>query len=913
MIHQIKFRDYLAIPTDSVPDQLLRTWDKYEAMVDKVLRMKIDATHSGRVTNKRVYPGKKMKKAAPTWTSVENGGSSNFDKPVLINHDIDSDPIGRVIGAEFVHLKRGQDFDNDFRLPELNGPGSGFIRLSVNIADIEAAAKFLDKRYQTVSTSQSTKEFKCSICDKEMIPQILRLFGLSEDDDACDHIPGKVYPVKNEDTKKTEKRLCFGITGDLEYHEVSPVNVPADSFAKVSEISSSDSLDLEYKPEIDINKFEYKSVEGAANIHSFRVLDAEGHILPESDKTVHYMPTKAIANIADVDDEDEKDSRLQELLDKVLDETITEDEEDELYDEYLAPEVGDAKLSTKQRKSLKSSSFCGPGRSFPVNDCCVSKGTLIRSLNGESIPIEDVQSRLDNGEIIWVYGFDLKTRTIIPAKVSKAWLAVKNQPILKIVLDNGKSIKCTANHPFLLRNMSYKRADELSVGDSLMPLYTKITANRNQEDAIYEKVYQPWYGYWEYTHHMSIREYTKRPKLDNEVVHHVDHSKLNNVPTNLEYMDKIDHVRHHGCFRTNNTVLSEGRYLRNKQNVNHKIISIENLPNEDAYDIEVPATNNFALAAGVFVHNSHYTAALRLIGRYKGSGDKSRIRACIMRKGKQLGCPGAGKKDNSFDSLLENLVDAEVYFNEETGEIIIKKNTPVVAQEKSERPVSDKTDSDKQINSVSEPRAGAPEIKAASDKSGQSNANSKDRGSAKMEDKVKVDTTELSAADLKSLIQSLTEHRDMLIKQVKELETKVSKLETDTKDRETQISKLNDELEKQDADSKKMLSSALVATSVILKRKTVKSVSDRKGFDEAVNSFAQRSLESLSDSLADAVLEVTERLYSEDKIEDTSKTTSAKDVLKDTKTDQRTTITDPVSDTHGTDGIERVMAKYNIK
>lgn len=29
----------------------------------------------------------------------------------------------------------------------------------------------------------------------------------------------------------------------------------------------------------------------------------------------------------------------------------------------------EAKLSTKQRKKLSSSSFCGPGRSFPVPDC----------------------------------------------------------------------------------------------------------------------------------------------------------------------------------------------------------------------------------------------------------------------------------------------------------------------------------------------------------------------------------------------------------------------------------------------------------------------------------------------------------------------------------------------------------------
>ena len=28
-----------------------------------------------------------------------------------------------------------------------------------------------------------------------------------------------------------------------------------------------------------------------------------------------------------------------------------------------------APLTTKKRKSLPKSSFCGPGRSFPVNDC----------------------------------------------------------------------------------------------------------------------------------------------------------------------------------------------------------------------------------------------------------------------------------------------------------------------------------------------------------------------------------------------------------------------------------------------------------------------------------------------------------------------------------------------------------------
>ena len=44
---------------------------------------------------------------------------------------------------------------------------------------------------------------------------------------------------------------------------------------------------------------------------------------------------------------------------------------------------------------------------------------------------------------------------------------------------------------------------------------------------------------------------------------------------------------------------------------------------------------------------AHFTAALRLLGRYKGPGDKDEIKDCIMKKGKELGAPGA--EDNMDD------------------------------------------------------------------------------------------------------------------------------------------------------------------------------------------------------------------------------------------------------------------------
>lgn len=43
---------------------------------------------------------------------------------------------------------------------------------------------------------------------------------------------------------------------------------------------------------------------------------------------------------------------------------------------------------------------------------------------------------------------------------------------------------------------------------------------------------------------------------------------------------------------------------------------------------------------------AHFTAALRLLPRFKGEGDRGRIRSCIMSRGRKLGCGGASRGDN---------------------------------------------------------------------------------------------------------------------------------------------------------------------------------------------------------------------------------------------------------------------------
>ena len=55
---------------------------------------------------------------------------------------------------------------------------------------------------------------------------------------------------------------------------------------------------------------------------------------------------------------------------------------------------------------------------------------------------------------------------------------------------------------------------------------------------------------------------------------------------------------------------------------------------------------------------AHVTAALRLLGRAKVSEDvKRRIRACVMRKAKAMGCPAAKNNDSAWLEFLEWMLD----------------------------------------------------------------------------------------------------------------------------------------------------------------------------------------------------------------------------------------------------------------
>lgn len=182
------------------------------------LNVRMRATNSGYLLNRRVYPGVAMKKSVGTWTDAKHGGTAPYNKPILINHDSYDvkSAIGRVTRAEYVQLKQGDAFVKDFKNPSTGTDlGSGYIILDGKVTDPDAVMRILDGRFNTVSTSFHTDDGFCSICGHNIIE------SLRNNKDLCEHTPGRTYKFEDKEYP------CYLVSGLMDYEEVSYVSLPA--------------------------------------------------------------------------------------------------------------------------------------------------------------------------------------------------------------------------------------------------------------------------------------------------------------------------------------------------------------------------------------------------------------------------------------------------------------------------------------------------------------------------------------------------------------------------------------------------------------------------------------------------------------------------------------------------------------
>lgn len=263
---------------------------------------------------------------------------------------------------------------------------------------------------------------------------------------------------------------------------------------------------------------------------------------------------------------------------------------------------------------------------------CLSGDTEVALLNGGRAKIKDLE-----GVETWIYACD-KNGMVVPARTPGASKSGSNIPMVRVELDNYRYVDCTLDHPFMMRDGSYKEAQHLRRGDSLMPLYRSLKRFSGKSLSFREHVKHP-NGEWEDTHRFVSRAFNGEP-LKTEVVHHIDGNSLNNNPNNLEIMDRSEHIGLHskeparvehltkiaqqrwGIIPNSDgetirvelppevrSEISRRGWVTRKENQvkaknNHKVIDVVPIENGDVYDLHVPEYHNFALDAGVFVHNT---------------------------------------------------------------------------------------------------------------------------------------------------------------------------------------------------------------------------------------------------------------------------------------------------------------------
>lgn len=297
---------------------------------------------------------------------------------------------------------------------------------------------------------------------------------------------------------------------------------------------------------------------------------------------------------------------------------------------------------------------------------CFTKDTKVRLTDGRDLSFGELIEEEKQGKNNFTYTIDRNGRVKV-AKIKNPRKTIENTEIMRIVLDNGEEIKCTLNHKFMLKDGSYKEAQYLEAGDSLMPLYFKLSEKESDVKvksltnpttvsfvrllgvvlnlpytfigllvalislphkiefnknplAIVLKVKNLWWGVG---YLKSIRatamgsvillsDKAEHKDLEHELIHIDKYQKEPLIHPILYSIELLKNGYENNRYEVeayqkagNNYYDNGGNALLFTTDKNHKVIRKEFLNEfEDVYDLTIDKTHNFALACGIFVHNS---------------------------------------------------------------------------------------------------------------------------------------------------------------------------------------------------------------------------------------------------------------------------------------------------------------------
>src|SRR3989344_2357742 len=179
---------------------------------------------------------------------------------------------------------------------------------------------------------------------------------------------------------------------------------------------------------------------------------------------------------------------------------------------------------------------------------CFTRDTKVKLADGRDLSFGELIEEQKQGKNNFTYTVDGNGQIKI-AKILNPRKTIENAKIMKVVLDNGEEIKCTLNHQFMQKDGSYKEAQDLEPGDSLMPLYFKLSERKDDINlGGYKMIFQPKLNVWSFVHVLADEfniENNVYQKSKGRIRHHIDFNKLNNSPENIVRLGWKEHWQLH--------------------------------------------------------------------------------------------------------------------------------------------------------------------------------------------------------------------------------------------------------------------------------------------------------------------------------------------------------------------------------
>jgi len=202
------------------------------------------------------------------------------------------------------------------------------------------------------------------------------------------------------------------------------------------------------------------------------------------------------------------------------------------------------------------------------------KDTRVSDVNGKSYTIEEVYNLVKSGNDFYTFSCSPEGKIVV-SKVIDAHKDRFENKMIRVTLDNDEIIETTLEHEFIMRDGSCKKAQDLEISDSLMPLYwgEEVSCYEGYSTII-QNIISPWHkkGRKTLVFHLSgeHNDSIKHESLDYSkkiVKHHIDKNIENNYPTNIMIINENEHLKEHVVDSVNSPNRSNTRKAVSESNI----------------------------------------------------------------------------------------------------------------------------------------------------------------------------------------------------------------------------------------------------------------------------------------------------------------------------------------------------------